>query len=205
MKRHRRGLTQVELLVIIGCCGVLLAGCLPAVQQARESARRSACKNNLKQFGLGLFIYHNTHNCWPPLRGGTAGGSQAEMLSGVAFLLPYLDQQPLWNRIDNAGGDQGGSPYLASFPNPAGELEVFLCPSSTVPPPAPHRGPMSSVSVTRSTTTTPRSTRAPANSCGTVGHSRSASALACVISRMGAATRSQWPSVIWATPGISAT
>jgi prepilin-type processing-associated H-X9-DG protein len=139
MKRSRPGLTQIELLVVIGCCAVMLAGCLPALLRDREAARRSACKNNLKQFGLGLANYHDTHNYWPPLRGGTIGGSQNEMLSGVAMLLPFIDEAPMWDRIRSfgggaqAGGDQGGDPRTNTFPHPPSELEVLLCPSSTVP------------------------------------------------------------------------
>ncbi len=139
MARRKRGFTLIELLVVIAIIAILVALLLPAVQQAREAARRSACKNNLKQFGLGLANYHDTHNYWPPLRGGTAGGSQNEMLSGVAMMLPFLDQGPMWERISNFGGgvqnggDQGGDPTANTFPHPPAEIEVFLCPSSTVP------------------------------------------------------------------------
>ncbi len=139
MARRKRGFTLIELLVVIAIIAILVALLLPAVQQAREAARRSACKNNLKQFGLGLANYHDTHNYWPPLRGGTAGGSQNEMLSGVAMMLPFIDEAPMWDRIQNfgggvaAGGDQGGDPRASTFPHPPSELEVFLCPSSTVP------------------------------------------------------------------------
>ncbi|MED5447140.1 MAG: DUF1559 domain-containing protein [Planctomycetota bacterium] len=139
MARRKKGFTLIELLVVIAIIAILVALLLPAVQQAREAARRSACKNNLKQFGLGLHNYHDTHNYWPPLRGGTIGGSQNEQLSGLCMMLPFLDQGPMWERIQNfgggvqAGGDQGGLPTAATFPHPPGELEVFLCPSSTVP------------------------------------------------------------------------
>ena len=134
MARRKRGFTLIELLVVIAIIAILVALLLPAVQQAREAARRSACKNNLKQFGLGLHNYHDTHNYWPPLRGGTLGGTQNEMLSGVAMMLPFIDQAPLWENIKNfPAGDQGGSPIAVTFPHPPAELEVFLCPSSTVP------------------------------------------------------------------------
>jgi prepilin-type N-terminal cleavage/methylation domain-containing protein/prepilin-type processing-associated H-X9-DG protein len=141
MARRKRGFTLIELLVVIAIIAILIALLLPAVQQAREAARRSACKNNLKQFGLGLHNYHDAHNFWPPLRGGTAGGSQNEMLSGVAMMLPMMDQGPLWDRIHKFGGgvsapsfgDQGGNPRSATFPHPPAEIEVFLCPSSTLP------------------------------------------------------------------------
>ncbi|VAX39035.1 hypothetical protein-transmembrane region and signal peptide prediction, partial [hydrothermal vent metagenome] len=63
MKRH--GFTLIELLVVIAIIAILIALLLPAVQQAREAARRSACKNNLKQLGLALHNYHDTHRVFP--------------------------------------------------------------------------------------------------------------------------------------------
>ena len=139
MARRKRGFTLIELLVVIAIIAILIALLLPAVQQAREAARRSACKNNLKQWGLGLHNYHDTHNYWPPMRGGTIGGSQNEFLSGAAMMLPFMDQDPLGQRLKNfgggvtVGGDQGGYPRSNTFPHPPAEIEVFLCPSSTVP------------------------------------------------------------------------
>ena len=69
MKRKRnvvRGFTLIELLVVIAIIAILVALLLPAVQQAREAARRSTCKNNLKQFGLALHNYHEMHSSFPP-------------------------------------------------------------------------------------------------------------------------------------------
>ena len=66
--KRRRGFTLIELLVVIAIIAILIALLLPAVQQAREAARRSSCKNNLKQIGLALHNYHDTHRVFPPGR-----------------------------------------------------------------------------------------------------------------------------------------
>ena len=90
-----RAFTLIELLVVIAIIAVLVALLLPAVQQAREAARRSQCKNNLKQFGLALHNYHETCDRFPAMSGGpdtTRGGDY----SGLVMLLPYFDQAPLY-------------------------------------------------------------------------------------------------------------
>lgn len=105
---RRRGFTLIELLVVIAIIAVLIALLLPAVQQAREAARRSQCKNNLKQLGLALHNYHDSLNVFPP--GGvsqgdcgaytSAGRANSKVLnhSGWVMLLPYFDQAPLYNQ-----------------------------------------------------------------------------------------------------------
>ena len=113
MSRRRSGFTLIELLVVIAIIAVLIALLLPAVQQARESARRTQCKNNIKQLGLAIHNYHDTFSMFPPLAiaagvGGYdafTGGSTAKIpkqlnTSGLLLLAPYLDQAPLYNAWD---------------------------------------------------------------------------------------------------------
>jgi prepilin-type N-terminal cleavage/methylation domain-containing protein len=130
-----RGFTLIELLVVVVIISLLIGLLLPAVQQARESARRTQCRNNLKQLGLAIHSYESTHLRLPPHNGGTdtGSGSNEGNLSGIAMLLPYIDQSQMWGVIANAP-NQGGYPGKAEFPHPASGLSVLLCPSSSIPP-----------------------------------------------------------------------
>ena len=97
MARHNpRGFTLIELLVVIAIIGVLIALLLPAVQAAREAARRAQCANNLKQIGLALHNYHDAHGVLPPgyvYQPGYATGG----FGWASMILPYMEQTPLFN------------------------------------------------------------------------------------------------------------
>lgn len=115
--RVYRGFTLIELLVVIAIIAVLIALLLPAVQQAREAARRTQCKNNLKQYGLALHNYHDNYNKFPPFGGGTgtlSSGGERSRLSGIAYLLPYVDQTAVYEEIRTLPGDN--PPYNNNLP-----------------------------------------------------------------------------------------
>lgn len=133
-RRDRHGFTLIELLVVIAIIAVLIALLLPAVQQAREAARRTQCRNNLKQLGLALHNYHSTHEVFPPgvlypavSANLSLEGTRRNGVGWGTFLLPYVDQAPLYNRFDFQ------SPWTASSGLPRTVLPVFVCPSDTGP------------------------------------------------------------------------
>src|SRR6056300_529797 len=96
-KRTARGFTLIELLVVIAIIAVLVALLLPAVQQAREAARRSACKNNLKQIGLALHNYHDVYGKFPY---GANNSPQNWGSSWMLSLLPYVEEANAFNQVN---------------------------------------------------------------------------------------------------------
>jgi prepilin-type N-terminal cleavage/methylation domain-containing protein len=143
--RLEQGFTLVELLVVIAIIGILVALLLPAIQAAREAARRSQCQNNLKQMTLAMLNYHDTVGQFP--RGAYTGNNKSDEdgLGWATKLLPQIEEQPLYDRIVRNGLKVGainydgdpwqpgifGVAYAGSQPIAGGDtvLEAFRCPS----------------------------------------------------------------------------
>lgn len=137
-RRCPRGFTLIELLVVIAIIGILVALLLPAVQQAREAARRTQCKNHLKQQGLALHNYHDSFTTFPLGVVVQMTGTNDANWGWAAQLMPYLDQAPAYNQLRvgdvtllAAITDATLSPtMLPILKNP---ISVFRCPSDTGP------------------------------------------------------------------------
>ena len=139
MRRTRtrlRGFTLIELLVVIAIIAILVALILPAVQQAREAAHRTECLNNIKQIGLALHNYHDTHRIFPPgwiaVDPVTRNPSAHEGISGAAWgtmILPYLEQAPLYNQFNPAVAinDPVNLPFIDNV------IVAWQCPSDPKP------------------------------------------------------------------------
>lgn len=145
--RRSRGFTLIELLVVVAIIAVLIALLLPAVQQAREAARRAQCTNNLKQFGLALHNYHATYNLFPAGRvNRNNGASPSTMMSGASpetsymvTLLPFMDAGGLADNINYETGIIGyasasAPPYFffginQNWSSATTKVSSFQCPS----------------------------------------------------------------------------
>lgn len=128
MKTQRSAFTLVELLVVIAIIGILIALLLPAVQAAREAARRSQCTNNLKQLGLALHNHHDTYGEFPPLR--EIGGGFHSRHSGIVLMLPFMEQG---NAFDNIKAHKNVSPWSGSNNIWKVSIDGLGCPSSVDP------------------------------------------------------------------------
>ncbi len=166
MHDHRRsspGFTLVELLVVIAIIGILVGLLLPAVQAAREAARRMSCGNNLKQLGIGLHNYHAAYDQFPAGASGSSRNGLAvppnfvdaagdtrdptndRNISALVAILPFIEQQPLWEKISNPYIDpvvttrthpaMGPSPGTdpRNYPPWGVQVNTFMCPSHPAP------------------------------------------------------------------------
>jgi len=148
VRRAGKGFTLIELLVVIAIIAILIALLLPAVMHARESARKTQCKNNLKQLGLALAEYHEAFNVFPYMQGGTDAGiirggfygdGNELQANGFIMLLPYLDRGPLYNDISGTAIPRPGGgfypPWGGATDDPAytpwkARIPTLLCPSN---------------------------------------------------------------------------
>lgn len=121
-----RGFTLVELLVVIAIIGILVTLLLPAVQAAREAARRISCTNNLKQLGLAVHNFHSSQNALP--RAGLFGSGEA---SWVVMLMPFVEQQAIYDLWDTT---LKGGCYFASREAREAQVDIFYCPTRRGPP-----------------------------------------------------------------------
>lgn len=135
IKKSNRGFTLIELLVVIAIIAILIALLLPAVQQAREAARRSTCKNNLKQVAIALHNYHDTHSTFPigaAINGGCTGYSGSHMFSWGVYILPFIDQANVYNNL-NFSGSTVFVPHNFSSDTCLTAVQAYLCPSNPAP------------------------------------------------------------------------
>ncbi len=133
MRRNRRlrfGFTLVELLVVIAIIGILVALLLPAVQAAREAARRMQCSNNLKQIGLGILNYESAMKRIPP------GSIESNFIGGFASILPHLEQGSVYLEYDF--GLYYTHPYNVEVSKQ--RVSTYLCPSTVIPRDVPFPG-----------------------------------------------------------------
>jgi len=129
-RRIRRGFTLIELLVVIAIIAVLIALLLPAVQQAREAARRTQCKNNLKQIGLALHNYESTASCWP-IGSFTPLGSVPNWRLQI---FPYIEQGSMYSQFDFTQSFAGNVTTTNTTLLSNRVIAMYVCPSSSLVP-----------------------------------------------------------------------
>ncbi len=128
--RRRLAFTLVELLVVIAIIGVLVALLLPAVQAAREAARRSSCSNNFKQLGIAIHNYHDTLNALPPGTMATqlnSSGSNPGSMSWMPHLLPFMEQGALYDKLQPYMSTRNSSGFPSIYMNTI--IKTLVCPS----------------------------------------------------------------------------
>ena len=136
-KSRQRGFTLIELLVVIAIIAILIALLLPAVQQAREAARRTQCKNNLKQMALAVHNYHDTYLVFPYGASvgydtryvGQAGWTPRMGFNFRVFILPYMDQAPLYNQLMTVSPTNLAA--VSALPQQQQVIPAYICPSET--------------------------------------------------------------------------
>jgi len=134
MNRQKSGFTLVELLVVIAIIGVLVALLLPAVQQAREAARRMQCTNNLKQLALACHNFSDTYGTFPPGIEYDPAGSQNDAIWGWnAFLLPFIEENSMYELLDIPKTRLNQWKGDAALSNGSLRIDNLRCPSSPGP------------------------------------------------------------------------
>ena len=152
IRARRVGFTLIELLVVIAIIAILIALLLPAVQQAREAARRTQCRNNLKQIGLAMHNYHDAQRAFPagiyngmwqsPAVPYSAQGMGMIGSSWWQFIMPYIDQAPMYNLMGPffAAEARPGGKDVYRFPNRYDIIPYGMCPSDPSGPAMSHDG-----------------------------------------------------------------
>jgi len=135
---HQHGFTLIELLVVIAIIAILIGLLLPAVQKVREASARMKCSNNIKQLGISCHNYHSSYGRFPPATlytGGHFGGgfnAKSNETTWVSFLLPYLEQQALYDKIDwnqNMGGPSGPNGAVDNSLVARTPISTMVCPT----------------------------------------------------------------------------
>lgn len=139
VRRSPKGFTLVELLVVIAIIGILVALLLPAVQAAREAARRTECNNNLKQLALACHNHHDTYKRFPPgchqdqIPFGTSPSGSGYGGSWLQTILPFVEQQPLFSKMVFAGASGWGGPNTNYVAAQGVIIKGYRCPSDPTP------------------------------------------------------------------------
>ena len=134
-ERRPRGFTLVELLVVIAIIGILVALLLPAIQAAREAARRSQCSNNMKQLGIALHNYHDTHSVFPPgviANTLNAGTTPPSSMSWMPLLLPFMEQTALYEELRPWMVTRASAGWPSALMNTV--IPPLMCPSDPAAP-----------------------------------------------------------------------